>query len=395
MSESSTPAGDRRPGAPRLLLLNALFPGLGHLVARHRGWALLLAALALVLLVGGLLVALTSNSVALAARMFDPAVLTALLVLQGLLLVWRLFAVGAVRLVVPFRATGPTVLAGVLAIAIVVGPQLWLAGLTLDARDAATEVFAPVAEGGAWVPTETPPPVESDDPDFAIESPSVSPSITPSPSPTPEIPRINVLLIGMDSGVGRNTALTDTMIVASLDPVGRTVSMASVPRDMVDVPLPDGRKFRGKINSLVSYVRWHPKKFPGAKDGQSVLTAAIGTLLNIKIDYWAQVNLPGFVTRRLGGRVVVNVTDGLRSALRRVRRRRLRVSPGRYRWTARPLPTPACARPPARATSPAPPVSRRSSPPSATRSSRAPSWTTRAGSSSRWARRSAPTSSPA
>jgi hypothetical protein len=66
MSEPSTPAGDRRPGAPRLLLLNALFPGLGHLVARHRGWALLLAAPVLVLLVAGLR-GLTSNSVALAA----------------------------------------------------------------------------------------------------------------------------------------------------------------------------------------------------------------------------------------------------------------------------------------------------------------------------------------
>ena len=42
--------------------------------------------------------------------------------------------------------------------------------------------------------------------------------------------------------------------------------MASIPRDMVDVPLPDGRKYRGKINGLVSYARWHPNKFPGAKD---------------------------------------------------------------------------------------------------------------------------------
>ncbi len=116
----------------------------------------------------------------------------------------------------------------------------------------------------------------------------------------------------MDSGVGRTTALTDTMIVASLDPVGKTISMISIPRDMVDVPLPDGRKYRGKINSLVSYVRWHPGKFPGSKgDGQSVLAAALGTLLNLKIDYWAQVNLGGFVylVDSVGG-VNINVTDG-------------------------------------------------------------------------------------
>ena len=115
----------------------------------------------------------------------------------------------------------------------------------------------------------------------------------------------------MDSGVGRNTALTDTMIVVSLDPVAKTVSMASIPRDMVDVPLPDGRTYRGKINGLVSYVRWHPGKFPGAKDGQSVLAGALGELLDLKITRWAQVNLGGFVNlvNSVGG-VVVNVTDG-------------------------------------------------------------------------------------
>ena len=65
------------------------------------------------------------------------------------------------------------------------------------------------------------------------------------------MPRVTGLIIGVDSGVGRNTYLTDTMIVVSLDPVGKTVSMVSIPRDMVDVPFADGRKYRGKINSLV------------------------------------------------------------------------------------------------------------------------------------------------
>ena len=201
---------------------------------------------------------------------------------------------------------------------IILGPQLVVAGLTVDARDAANEVFQPVAEGGAWVPDATAPPIDANDPDFALDpsdapDPSSDPSLDPtaSASVAPAVPRVNVLLIGMDSGIGRNTLLSDTMIVVSLDPVGKTVSMASIPRDMVDVPLPDGRKFRGKINSLVSYARWHPGKFPGAKDGQSVLAAALGTLLNLKIDSWAQVNLPGFVSLvdAVGG-VNINVTDG-------------------------------------------------------------------------------------
>ena len=60
--------------------------------------------------------------------------------------------------------------------------------------------------------------------------------------PSAAAPRINGLIIGVDPGVGRNTYLTDTMIVVSLDPTTKTVSMVSIPRDMVDVPLADGRK---------------------------------------------------------------------------------------------------------------------------------------------------------
>ena len=329
------------PSAARLLLLNAVFPGLGHLVAGRRTWALILALPVLIVLTVGVVVVLGGNITSLAARLFDPVVLGVLLGLQTLLVLWRLGALAAVRQITPIRATSQTLAAGAVAVAIVLLPQLWVAGLTLDARASAAEVFAPVNEGGAWVPDASVPPVASDDTDFGIEAgpsdslePSAAASASVSPSPTPAIPRVNVLLIGIDSGVGRNTALTDTMIVASLDPVGKTVSMASIPRDMVDVPLPDGRSFRGKINSLVSYVRWHPGKFPGAKDGQSVLAAALGQLLDLKIDMWAQVNLPGFVdlVDAVGG-INVNVTDGFCDyRYKEYGIKGFNITPGRYHF---------------------------------------------------------------
>jgi len=78
MSEPKTPPAPRHPGAPRLLLLNAVFPGLGHLVAGRVRWALALAAPLLVLLLIGGAIAVASNTTALAARLFDPAVLSAL-----------------------------------------------------------------------------------------------------------------------------------------------------------------------------------------------------------------------------------------------------------------------------------------------------------------------------
>jgi len=117
------------------------------------------------------------------------------------------------------------------------------------------------------------------------------------------------VIVGVDAGVDRNTYGTDTMIVVSMDPATETVSMISVPRDMVDVPLADGRTYRGKINGLVSFVRHHPRQFPkNDGTGFDVLMGALGKLLDIKIDYYAAVTLGGFVqvVNTLGG-VDVNV----------------------------------------------------------------------------------------
>ena len=47
--------------------------------------------------------------------------------------------------------------------------------------------------------------------------------------------------------------------------------MLSIPRDMVDVPMADGRPYRDKINALVAYARHHPEQFPGS-NGDRVRT---------------------------------------------------------------------------------------------------------------------------
>jgi LCP family protein required for cell wall assembly len=88
--------------------------------------------------------------------------------------------------------------------------------------------------------------------------------------------------------------------------------MVSIPRDMVDVPLPDGRKFSGKINGLVSFARHHKGTFPGSNgNGYDVLMGALGTLLQIRIDHYVWVDLGGFVNvvDTLGG-IDVDVADG-------------------------------------------------------------------------------------
>lgn len=284
-------------------LLSSLWPGLGQLAVGARRAGLALAIPPLVLLVLVIAAVLGPDRVTRLALLLNPDAIATVLIAEAALVTWRLAAVAdAFR-----RGTGLARERGAaltaVALVFVLAPSAYAAYLTEVAREAAVSVFAPVEE--PWVPTAVTP-VERGD-DFGLLPVESNP-----PSPAPELGRFTVLLIGADSGPDRSHALTDTMIVASLDPVAGAVSMISVPRDTVDVPLPDGRIFRSKINELASYANRFPSKFPGATSGQAVLAAALGTLLKIRIDGWAQVNLPGFVKviDAIGG-VDVTVRDRL------------------------------------------------------------------------------------
>jgi LCP family protein required for cell wall assembly len=266
-------------------LLSALWPGLGHLAEGARRTAAVLALPPLVLLALGIGALASPDRISRLATLLNPDVIAALLAAELLLLAWRLLAIGDAyrRGNGAARERGAALTA--IALVFVLVPSVYAAYLTEVAREAALTVFAPVSQ--AYNPSAY---AGGRDDDFGIEPlPSIQPSAPPS------LGRFTVLLLGVDSGPNRSEALTDTMIVASLDPIAGAVSMVSVPRDMVDVPLADGRVFHPKINSLVSYVNHYPSKFPGAPSGEAVLAAALGQLLNVHVDGWAEVNLPGFV----------------------------------------------------------------------------------------------------
>jgi LCP family protein required for cell wall assembly len=269
--------------------LDALIPGLGHLVAGRRLRALLFVSPLLVMGAAAILVVATTSRPRLAATLLSSEVIWGLLAAQGLILASRLIAVGS-SLYDPElpRPSRRDALPIALLLAFVIGPQAFAGYATEVAREAADQIFveAPVAVAAPSAPPAA-------DPSFlATPEPSASPSASISPTGN----RITGLLIGVDSGVGRRTYLTDTMIVVSLDLTTKTVSMLSIPRDMVDVPLPDGRTYRDKVNSLVSYARRNPAAFPGSDGtGFDVLMDALSSLLNVPIDYYAKVDLGGFV----------------------------------------------------------------------------------------------------
>jgi LCP family protein required for cell wall assembly len=285
-------------------ILDALIPGLGHLVAGRRRRALLFVSPLLVGLVTAGWIVATTSTARLAASLLSNEVILGLLVAQALLLASRLIAVGSSLFDPALPRPGRRDLLPILLLLVfVVAPQAYAGYATEVAREAANEIF--VAPVTAVVPSVSAAP----DPSFLSTPPAGLPSPAPSPSSDPRGQRVTALVIGVDSGVGRNTYLTDTMIIVSLDRATRTVSMLSIPRDMVDVPMADGRTYRDKINSLVAYARHHPEQFPGSNGtGFDVLMGALGTLTQVPIDYYAKVDLGGFVrvVDVLGG-VNVNV----------------------------------------------------------------------------------------
>jgi LCP family protein required for cell wall assembly len=304
-TDEASPSPWRRRSRYLPAILDALIPGLGHLVVGRRRRALLFASPLLLGLVTAAWIVATTSGPRLAASLLSNEVIWGLLAAQGLLLASRLLAVGS-SLFDPAlpRPSRRDLLPIVLLLVFVVAPQAYAGYATETAREAADQIF--VGPATAVVPTVSAAP----DPSFLSTAPPGSPSPSPSLDPTGQ--RVTALVIGVDSGVGRNTYLTDTMIIVSLDRATRTVSMLSIPRDMVDVPMADGRGYRDKINSLVAYARHHPEQFPGSDGtGFDVLMGALGTLTGVPIDYYAKVDLGGFVrvVDVLGG-VDVNVAHG-------------------------------------------------------------------------------------
>ncbi len=99
--------------------------------------------------------------------------------------------------------------------------------------------------------------------------------------------RINILLLGMGGKNHDGSNLTDTIIVASLQPSTGKVAMVSVPRDMV-VPIEDmGWQ---KINSVNAYAE---SDNPGS--GGLAVSQAVSDVLLTPIDYYVRVDFAGFI----------------------------------------------------------------------------------------------------
>jgi len=241
----------------------------------------LLFAIPVAVALGALLIWLLSGPEQALTGLLIPSVALTFVLLIVADAVWRIAA--GIRSA--WLAGGPAALrrplTGTMVVVltlVVVVTHAWAAAVGWSLYEASGRIFVPpVAVGPSPAPGASP-----TDPFIA------------GPGQTPATPnsRINILLTGIDSSETRTHALTDTLIVVSVDPVTHDVAMVSFPRDIARFKEPDGSTFTGKINSLMTYANNHPDQYP--KGGFQSLIDELGYLLGVPIHYYAAVDLEGF-----------------------------------------------------------------------------------------------------
>lgn len=127
-------------------------------------------------------------------------------------------------------------------------------------------------------------------PPDATASPSATVTAEPTPSPTLNADflkqRWTVLYVGTDVNARREAdgepVNTDALMLVSLSADQSRLTLVSLPRDTVDVPLPDGSVHDRKINSLY------------AERGIDALVGAMETLYGVPIDVHVVLDMDDF-----------------------------------------------------------------------------------------------------
>lgn len=107
--------------------------------------------------------------------------------------------------------------------------------------------------------------------------------------------RINILFLGMGGKKHEGGYLTDTIMMASLEPSTKKVSLLSIPRDLT-IPI-ENMGWR-KINNINAYAEMETPD-----SGGLAVSQALGDILAIPIDYYVRMDFEGFVNiiDELGG----------------------------------------------------------------------------------------------
>jgi len=267
-------------------VMSVVVPGSAHLLAgRVRAGTFILRSylvlLGLVLAFGVVGLRDHATVLSLAVRPLPLAVLQYAAIAIGL--AWALVVVSGALLGQPQRLElgqrrAVAVIVLVLCLAVVL-PSVTTARYAAAQRDLITEVFRDTAAG--------------DLPD-----------------------RLNILLLGGDSGPDRIGVRTDSITVASVDTrTGDTVTF-SVPRNLENVPFPPDSPLQAGfpggfdcdgclLNAVYGYAETNRRQlFPDVPDpGPQAVKQAVSAVLGIPVHYYVLVNLEGFrgIIDALGG----------------------------------------------------------------------------------------------
>lgn len=304
-----------------------MLPGLGQL-AMGRGRRALFYLLPTLMALSWLGLQLGQGLASFGLSFFDDTFVVTLTVIVASLGIWRIAAVGDAFLQARGRRRWPrleTAIVVALAFSIAATHLLviggaWMVYGTGNAINNNDMLSNGSLDGGSPVPgspspiptaTATPAPTPQDTSAFAPYA-STEPGLTPTPSYPTNPDRITFLLIGVDFMTGRTHALTDTMMLATLDVHTNKATLISVPRDTSNFDLYYGGWVspQFKLNQLMEAAS--SPSFGSPDSGVETLVKEVAFLVGMPIDYYAAVNLEGFVkmVQAMGG-VDVNVTTAV------------------------------------------------------------------------------------
>jgi len=295
---------DRRHRPWLAAVLSFIFPGLGQAYAGMPRMAALFAIPVVLLITAGLVLFGVFGQT-LRNGLLSSGFLAAVLAVDVLLLGWRVIAISHAALspspVVSARERRTTLAAVAALLLATLAMHAWMGLVVAQLDGTLNRVFdqgpAPVVGGGP--------------------EPGTAGGVTSSEGAVPGEPvnvpdyrwdgreRINILLLGTDAAPGRNSILTDVILVVRIDPLLPSAAMVSIPRDTGFLPLVNesvhvGGVFPAKANELAAAATSHPELWcPGmeisaARCGIQAIERSVGLYLGIEIHHYAVVDMAGF-----------------------------------------------------------------------------------------------------
>lgn len=293
-------------------ILGAIIPGVGLIAARRRVAGVAVLAV-FVLAVGGLALWGLGNTDAFLGFMANGANLKRLTVaLIVVAVAWVTVIVVSHlalrgRRLAPAQRVGGSILVALLAF-VVAAPMAVAAKYSYTSADVVNSVFKSDKDSNsATVPKRTVRPNSGD--------------------PWAQTPRVNILLLGGDSGPDRTGTRTDSIMLASIDTRTGATTLIGIPRNTARMPFPknsplhkyfpngytdgngeDAQYFANAIYGMLP--TQVPKDVLGKTDnlGADALKLSVGEATGLPVDYYVMLNLAGFkeLVNALGG-ITVNI----------------------------------------------------------------------------------------